>query len=139
MCLHLPADELNTLINDCLLSADPSVDWTLRRGRSAALFIALKEVFNQIYSPKRQDKRYRVFLSYMATDCTVFPLCRTALDRKTIVFVFFAKLLVIYLFSLTTSFSRVISGLVSCFTHLARSALQAGYKAFPFPPHSVAK
>ncbi|EFX72397.1 hypothetical protein DAPPUDRAFT_254556 [Daphnia pulex] len=49
---HLPADELVTLFNDYLIQDDPSLDWTLRHGKSACLSVALKEAAENVYTPE---------------------------------------------------------------------------------------
>jgi len=68
LCRRLPADELSSLAGECLLTDDPSADWTLRHGRSAALSVALKEAPDQIYTAEWRDKLHRVLLSYLAAD-----------------------------------------------------------------------
>jgi len=68
MCHRLPADELESVVNDCLLNDDQSLDWTVRHGRSAALSVALKEACEQIYTPEWKDKIHKVLLNYLAAD-----------------------------------------------------------------------
>lgn len=68
LCRRLPADELSALAAECFLSDDPSLDWGLRHGRSAALSVALKEAPEQIYTPEWKDKLHKVLLSYLAAD-----------------------------------------------------------------------
>ena len=68
MCRRLPADELESIVNDCLLNDDQSLDWTVRHGRSAALSVALKEACEQIYTPEWKDKIHKVLLNYLAAD-----------------------------------------------------------------------
>ena len=65
---RLPADELEALVNECLIHDDPSLDWTLRHGRSAVLSVALKEAAEQVYTAEWRDKLHRVLLSYLTTD-----------------------------------------------------------------------
>ena len=68
VCLRLPDDELDIVVNECLLNDDASVDWTVRHGRSAALSVALKEAAGQICKPQWQDRLNRVLLGYLAAD-----------------------------------------------------------------------
>ncbi|XP_057374386.1 stalled ribosome sensor GCN1-like [Daphnia carinata] len=65
---RLPADELEALVNECLLHDDPSLDWTLRHGKSAVLSVALKEAAEQVYTAEWRDKLHRVLLSYLTAD-----------------------------------------------------------------------
>ncbi len=65
---HLPADELEALVNDCLIHDDLSLDCTLRHGKSTCLSVALKEAAEQVYTPEWRDKLHRVLLSYLADD-----------------------------------------------------------------------
>ena len=65
---RLPADELEALVNECLIHDDPSLDWTLRHGRSAVLSVALKEAAEQVYTAEWRDKLHRVLLSYLTAD-----------------------------------------------------------------------
>ncbi|KZS15891.1 Translational activator GCN1 [Daphnia magna] len=65
---RLPADELESIVNECLIHDDPSLDWTLRHGKSAVLSVAMKEAAEQVYTPQWRDKLHRVLLSYLAAD-----------------------------------------------------------------------
>lgn len=47
---------------------DVNVDWMLRHGRSAALFVVLKESPTTVYNPKEKDRVCAVMLSYLAAD-----------------------------------------------------------------------
>ncbi|XP_012138450.2 lethal (3) 80Fj isoform X1 [Megachile rotundata] len=64
----LSPDQLAIAFNDHLLCNDTSVDWMLRHGRSAALFVALKESPTTIYNDKEKDRVCTVILSYLAAD-----------------------------------------------------------------------
>lgn len=52
----------------CYLVDDVTVEWTLRHGRSAALFVALKEAPEKVYVPEYKDKIHKVILSFIAAD-----------------------------------------------------------------------
>ncbi|KAI9565775.1 hypothetical protein GHT06_009568 [Daphnia sinensis] len=65
---RLPADELEPIVNECLLHDDPSLDWTLRHGKSAVLSVAMKEAAEQVYTAQWRDKLHRVLLSYLTAD-----------------------------------------------------------------------
>nr|XP_031848654.1 eIF-2-alpha kinase activator GCN1 isoform X2 [Nomia melanderi] len=64
----LSPEQLAVALNDHLLCNDASVEWTLRHGRSAALFVALKESPTTLYNSKETDRVYAVILSYLAAD-----------------------------------------------------------------------
>jgi len=53
---------------DIRLGNDVNADWVLRHGRSAALFVALKESPTTVYNPKEKDRVCTVILSYLAAD-----------------------------------------------------------------------
>ncbi|KMQ96025.1 translational activator gcn1 [Lasius niger] len=64
----LSPEQLAIAFNDHLLSNDVNVDWMLRHGRSAALFVVLKESPITVYNPKEKDRVCAVILSYLAAD-----------------------------------------------------------------------
>lgn len=45
-----------------------NADWMLRHGRSAALFVVLKESPATVYTPKEEERVCKVILSYLAAD-----------------------------------------------------------------------
>ena len=55
-------------MTECFNSDDPSIDWTLRHGRSAVLSVALKDAPSEVYRPQWRDRRHRVLLSYLTAD-----------------------------------------------------------------------
>lgn len=57
-----------TKIIDIQLGNDVNADWVLRHGRSAALFVALKESPATVYNPKEKDRVCAVIFSYLAAD-----------------------------------------------------------------------
>lgn len=64
----LTPDQLNVAFNENLLCNDSTVDWMLRHGRSAALFVALKESPTTVYNNKEKDRVCSVILSYLSAD-----------------------------------------------------------------------
>ncbi|XP_043262082.1 eIF-2-alpha kinase activator GCN1 [Colletes gigas] len=64
----LSPDQLAIAFNDHLLCIDTNVDWMLRHGRSAALFVTLKESPKTVYNSKEKDRVIAVILSYLAAD-----------------------------------------------------------------------
>ncbi|GAB1860935.1 Translational activator GCN1 [Camponotus japonicus] len=64
----LNPEQLAIAFNDHLLCNDVNVDWMLRHGRSAALFVVLKESPITVYNPKEKDRVCTVILSYLAAD-----------------------------------------------------------------------
>ncbi|KAF7417549.1 hypothetical protein HZH68_000202 [Vespula germanica] len=64
----LSSEQLAIAFNDNLLCNDVNVDWMLRHGRSAALFVALKESPSTVYNAKEKDRVCTVILSYLAAD-----------------------------------------------------------------------
>ncbi|KAI4488580.1 hypothetical protein M0802_011470 [Mischocyttarus mexicanus] len=64
----LSPEQLAIAFNDNLFCNDVSADWTLRHGRSAALFVALKESPATVFNAKEKDRVCTVILSYLAAD-----------------------------------------------------------------------
>lgn len=64
----LTPDQLNTALNDHLLCASASADLTLKHGRSAALFVALKEAPEVIYTEKHRERVCKIILMHLAND-----------------------------------------------------------------------
>lgn len=65
---YLPNDLLAASINDHLLNDDPSLEWTLRHGRSCALYVGLKEAPEFIYVEEKRDRFLKVLLAHLAAD-----------------------------------------------------------------------
>lgn len=61
-------EQINSALSDHLLSNDINCDWTLRHGRTAALFVALKEAPEVIYTPKEQERVCKIILGCLAAD-----------------------------------------------------------------------
>ncbi|XP_014216178.1 eIF-2-alpha kinase activator GCN1 [Copidosoma floridanum] len=65
---YLNPDQLNSSFNEHLFSTNVNDDWMLRHGRSAALFVALKEAPAVVYNDKDKDRVCKVLLSHLAAD-----------------------------------------------------------------------
>jgi len=65
---YLSPEMLATTVNDHMLNEDPSLDWTIRHGRSCALYVSLKEAPAMIYTPELKEKINKVILSQLAAD-----------------------------------------------------------------------
>ncbi|XP_024940665.1 eIF-2-alpha kinase activator GCN1 isoform X2 [Cephus cinctus] len=64
----LTPEQLAAAFNDNLLCNDVNADWMLRHGRSAALFVVLKESPGTVYTGKEKERVCKVILSYLAAD-----------------------------------------------------------------------
>ncbi|CAH1402466.1 unnamed protein product [Nezara viridula] len=64
----LSPEQLAVTLNDHLLQDDAIADWTLRHGRSSALFVALKEAPEIIYRDEYKDKIHKRLLAFLAAD-----------------------------------------------------------------------
>lgn len=65
---YLPPELLATTVNEHLLNDDATLEWTLRHGRSCALYVALKEAPEAVYAPEWRDKLGKVVLAQLAVD-----------------------------------------------------------------------
>lgn len=68
LCKWLPADQLDDAMNNYLLHDDPNEDWTLRHGKTTALFVALKEGPATVYIPKYETKICKVIVTNIVSD-----------------------------------------------------------------------
>ncbi|KAK3887663.1 hypothetical protein Pcinc_008247 [Petrolisthes cinctipes] len=64
----LPQEELRTVLTQHILEDNTTADWTVRHGRSAALFSALKSAPNNVLSVASVDQVSSTLLSYMSSD-----------------------------------------------------------------------
>uniref|UniRef100_A0A1B6CCQ0 TOG domain-containing protein n=1 Tax=Clastoptera arizonana TaxID=38151 RepID=A0A1B6CCQ0_9HEMI len=64
----LSSEQLNSVLSDHLLQDDLILDWTLRHGRSAALFVSLKEAPEIVYKDDYIEKIHRSLLAYLMAD-----------------------------------------------------------------------
>ncbi|XP_050533442.1 eIF-2-alpha kinase activator GCN1 isoform X2 [Daktulosphaira vitifoliae] len=68
LCKWLSPEQLNVALNDHILVDDASLDSILRHGRSSALFVALKESPDSIFSAQYTDKVLKTLLSHLQAD-----------------------------------------------------------------------
>lgn len=68
LCKWLSPEQLNVALNDHILIDDPSLDPILRHGRSSALFVALKESPDSVFSSLYSDKVIKTILSHLQAD-----------------------------------------------------------------------
>ncbi|XP_050428073.1 eIF-2-alpha kinase activator GCN1 isoform X2 [Adelges cooleyi] len=68
LCKWLSPEQLNVALNDHILVDDISLDPVLRHGRSSALFVALKESADSVYSAQYSDKILKTILSHLQSD-----------------------------------------------------------------------
>jgi len=63
----LPQEDADAVVNDCLSLSDGD-DWSLRHGRSTALFVALKDSPDRVYTDANQAKTVKVILALLKDD-----------------------------------------------------------------------
>nr|XP_018901965.1 PREDICTED: eIF-2-alpha kinase activator GCN1 [Bemisia tabaci] len=68
LCRWLSPEQLNTVMQDHLLVDDNSVDQNIRHGRGCALFVALKESPETVYTDKFADGVNNVLNSYLTSE-----------------------------------------------------------------------
>lgn len=65
----LPSEDADSVMNNHILAEDDAdLDWTVRHGRSTALFVALKEAPSRIFDSSNKEKVVKSILSYLAAD-----------------------------------------------------------------------
>lgn len=67
LCQWLSSDQLDEAFKQ-ILTDDPSDDWTLRHGKSAALFVALKEAGPIVWLPKYEAKIVKFITGNITSD-----------------------------------------------------------------------
>ncbi|XP_067121067.1 stalled ribosome sensor GCN1 [Centruroides vittatus] len=68
LCMWLPEDELAAVAREYLLDDDPTLEWTVRHGRSVALMIALKEAPEKILTADWLDRITKTLIAYITAD-----------------------------------------------------------------------
>ncbi|VVC28179.1 Hypothetical protein CINCED_3A005946 [Cinara cedri] len=68
LCKWLSPEQLNVALNDHILIDDSSLDPVLRHGRSSALFVALKESPDTVFSSLYSDKVIKTILSHLQAE-----------------------------------------------------------------------
>ena len=65
----LPSEDADSVMNNHILAPDDvDLDWTIRHGRSTALFVAIKEMPWRIVSGNQKQKVIQSILSYLVAD-----------------------------------------------------------------------
>ncbi|KAG7170707.1 eIF-2-alpha kinase activator GCN1-like 1 [Homarus americanus] len=64
----LPTDELRSILTHHVLEDNSNADWTIRHGRSAALFSALKSAPTKVLEVATADQISSTLLSYLSSD-----------------------------------------------------------------------
>lgn len=68
LCRWLSPDQLADALNNHILRDDSSEDWTVKHGKSAALFVALKESPSTVYTPEYEAKICKIIVSNIVSD-----------------------------------------------------------------------
>lgn len=84
LCRWLPRDQLADVLNNCILRDDPNEDWTLRHGKSAALFVALKECPGNVYLPEYEAKICKIIVSNITSE--KIPIANNAIRASGYLF-----------------------------------------------------
>ena len=67
-CKWLPEEDVATVVEEYLSFDDVTLDWTVRHGRSTALFVALKDAAHKVYLDKWAKKIDSTILAYLNAD-----------------------------------------------------------------------
>lgn len=68
LCRWLAPDQLADALNNHILREESGEDWTLKHGKSAALFVALKESPATVYTPEYEAKIAKIIVSNIVSD-----------------------------------------------------------------------
>lgn len=68
LCKFLPADQLEDLLKNQILNEDFGDDLTLRHGRTVALFVALKECPEAVYSESQRERVNKTIIACIGSD-----------------------------------------------------------------------
>lgn len=68
LCKWLSSDQLDDALNNHILKDDSNDDWTLRHGRTAALFVSLKEAPEVVYTAKYELKLCKTITTNIVSD-----------------------------------------------------------------------
>lgn len=68
LCKWLSPEQIDDALSNHILQDDPSEDWTVRHGKSAALYVALKEAATAVYTPKYESKICKSITTNIVSD-----------------------------------------------------------------------
>lgn len=68
LCRWLSPDQLADALNNHILRDDSNEDWAVKHGKSAALFVALKESPLTVYTPDYEAKICKIIVSNIVSD-----------------------------------------------------------------------
>lgn len=68
LCKWLAPEQLDDALGNHILHEDASDDWTMKHGKSAALFVGLKEASAQIFSAKYETKICKSIVTNISSD-----------------------------------------------------------------------
>ncbi|CAG5130066.1 unnamed protein product, partial [Candidula unifasciata] len=77
LCASLPDAELSDLMIQHLLDTDPSLDWTVRHGRSMALSVSLKDAPDRVWTPALEKSVESTITKLILADR--IPICLSGL------------------------------------------------------------
>lgn len=84
LCKWLPKEQLNDALNSYLLKDDPNEDWTSRHGKSAALFVALKQSPAVVYTTEYEQKICKIIIANATSD--KIPIASNAVRAASYLF-----------------------------------------------------
>ena len=136
---YLPEDELSALVEEHMQSDDVSVDWTLRHGRSALVFVALKVAAERLWVEGWSRKLEGVLRSFLNADR--IPIAENAVRAIGYLFEFLIKEGKELPADLASPFAKMMNHssndvkllVTSMATHLSKSAPVAAGEVLPAP------
>lgn len=84
LCAYLPKEQLHEAFNNYILRDDTNDDWTLRHGKSAALFVALKQCPSTIYTTEFEAKICKIIITNLTSD--KIPIAGNAIRAASYLF-----------------------------------------------------
>lgn len=130
LCKWLSEDQLETTLTEHILIDDQNCDWTLKHGRSTAIFVALKEAPEMVWTEQYQIRLSKTILSLLSADRVPIVLnavrscgyliqyvMNESLDLPTNIFIPFVR-------TMNHSSNEVKQLLARVSTHLAKTVPQ---------------
>lgn len=84
LCKWLPKEQLNDAFSNYLLKDDSNDDWTLRHGKTAALFVALKQSPTIVYTTEYELKICKMIITNITSD--KIPIASNAIRAASYLF-----------------------------------------------------